>query len=118
MKEPIRNIELIKIAANAIVIWVVVMGFWPLDDAQQAVTLSMVMAIINVGGAFWQNNQTTPLAAPRDIDGAELSRAGDGPALKELAAIQTEAIEINKSVASETAAPTQPQPFVSRTGLK
>lgn len=95
MKEPIRNIELIKIFANAVVVWVVVMGFWPLDNTQQAVTLTMVMAGINVAGALWQNRETTPLANPTDTDGVALSRPNDVPANKELENLQTEAIEIN-----------------------
>lgn len=97
MQEPIRNIELIKIFANSVVVWVVVMGFWPLDNMQQAVTLTMVMAGINVAGALWQNRQTTPLSKPVDTDGVALSRPGDVPANKQMAAMQTEAAEINES---------------------
>lgn len=78
MQQPIRNIEGIKILANAAVIWLVVMGIWPLTDAQQAITLTMVMAGINVVGGFFQNQQTTPLADPKDETGAELARKVDG----------------------------------------
>lgn len=96
MQQPIRNIELIKIFANAFVVWLVVMGFIPMDNTQQAVTLTMVMSAINLGGAMWQNNQTTPLAAPRDTDGETLTRSDNTPAKEELKALQTEAIAINK----------------------
>lgn len=78
MEHPVRNIELIKIFANAFVIWLVVMGFWPLDNTQQAVTLTMLMALINAVGGYLQNRQTTPLAAPEDEDGQPLVRASDG----------------------------------------
>lgn len=98
MKDPVRDIELVKTFATAVVVWVVVMGYWPLTDVQQAVTLTMVMAGINLVGAWWQSRQTTPLAAPRDTDNVPLTRPGDVPANKEMAALQSEAIEINKGV--------------------
>jgi hypothetical protein len=78
MKDPIRNIEAIKVFANAVVIWLVVMGFWPLTDVQQGVTLTMVMTGINVIGGYVQNQQTTPLAEPVDEDNVPLVRATDG----------------------------------------
>lgn len=98
MKTPVRDIELIKIFANAVVVWLVVMGFWPLTDAQQAITLTMVMAGIQLTGAMWQNRETTPLAEPRDTDGVELTRPGNVPANKELAALHTQAKEINEGM--------------------
>lgn len=95
MKEPIRNIELIKIFANAVVVWTVVMGYWPLDSTQQAVTLTLIMSGINVAGALWQGRETTSLAEPTDTDGVELTRPGDAPANKKMESLQNEAIEIN-----------------------
>lgn len=97
MKEPIRNIELIKIFANSLVVWLVIMGFFPLDSTQQAVTLTLVMSGINVVGALWQGRETTSLAEPKDTDGVELTRPNDVPANKKMESLQTEAIEINKS---------------------
>lgn len=76
--QPIGTIELVKIFANALVVWAIVMGFWHMTDVQQAVTLTMVMAGINLGGAFWQSRQTTPLANPTAKDGEPLVRvSGD-----------------------------------------
>ena len=98
MKDPVRDIELIKTFATAVVVWVVVMGYWALTDVQQAVTLTMVMAGINLAGAYFQNRQTTSLANPVDTDGVPLSRPGDVPANKQMAEIQGEAIEMNEGV--------------------
>lgn len=97
MKEPLRNIELLKVFANAVVVWAVVMDFWPLDSTQQAVTLTVVMSGINLLGAWWQGRETTSLAEPKDTDGVELTRPNDVPANKKMESLQTEAIEINKS---------------------
>ena len=115
MKQPVRDIELIKIFANAVVVWLVVMGFWPLTDAQQAITLTMVMAGIQLAGSWLQNRETTPLSKPVDVDGTPLSRPGDVPAIKQLAALQTEALEINASVPPAT---NPPKPRVAPDGLR
>lgn len=64
MIHPVRNIELIKTAANAIVIWLVVMGIWPLTDVQQAATITVLMTLVNAIGGYFQGGQTTPLAKP------------------------------------------------------
>lgn len=55
-REPVAIIELIKILINAGLVWVVVMGIYPLTDVQQAATLAFVMAVVNVAGAFWQRS--------------------------------------------------------------
>jgi type IV secretory pathway TrbF-like protein len=78
MQRPIEVIELIKILVNAAVVWVVVMGFWPMDAMQQAATLTFFLAVVNVAGALWQKNQVTPLVDPKDKTGEPLVRAVDG----------------------------------------
>ena len=98
MNTPVRDIELIKVLANAIVVWFVVMEIVPLTSVQQAATLTMIMSVINVAGAWWQSRETTALANPRDTDGVPLSRPGDVPANKQMAEIQGEAIEMNEGV--------------------
>lgn len=55
-----------------------------------------IIAII--GGAWWASRKVTPLAAPRDIDGAPLSRKDNKPAIAELESVHEEAIKINQSV--------------------
>lgn len=90
MQEPIRTIELYKTFATALIAWVVVMGYWPMDNMQQAVTLTMAIAGINLVGAYFQNRQTTPLKEPRDIDNVPLTRPDNSPALKEQDAIYKE----------------------------
>src|SRR5688500_18379719 len=74
MEHPIRNIELIKTFATAFVIWIVVMGFWVMDAVQQASTITMLVALINAVGAYIQNRQTTPLAAPEANEATPLVR--------------------------------------------
>lgn len=68
----------------------------PLTDQQQAAISGFVLVLAPWAVALIGQNTTTPLSKPRDTDGVELSRPGDKPALKELEAIQTEAIAINK----------------------
>jgi hypothetical protein len=75
MRKPILNIELIKTFAQAFMIWLVIMGWWPMTDVQQTVTLGMIMAGINLLGSYFETSQTTPLAAPKDEDGVPLVRS-------------------------------------------
>lgn len=78
MSKPVQNIELIKLFANALVVWLVVMGIWPMTEIQQAATLTLALAAVNMVGAHFQSRQTTPLADPKDEDGTPLVRADDG----------------------------------------
>lgn len=82
MEQPIRNIELIKIFANAVVVWFVVMDIFPLTEIQQGATLTLVVSGINAAGAWFQNRQTTPLADPRDVDGGVLVKPGGAPPVR------------------------------------
>lgn len=75
INSPVQLIELIKTFATAVLIWLVVMGYWVMSDVQQAVTLTMVIAGINLGGAYFQSRLTTPLSDPKD----ELGRPLSGP---------------------------------------
>lgn len=72
-REPVALIELVKVVVNAALIWVVVMGIWAMSDAQQAATLALAMAVVNLGGAIWQRSQVTPVADPRDNAGRRLT---------------------------------------------
>lgn len=65
MINPVRNIEFIKIFANALVVWFVVMDIIPLTEIQQGATLTLFISGINAAGAWFQNRQTTPLADPK-----------------------------------------------------
>jgi len=55
-----------------------------------------VLAIF--GGAWWASRKVTPLAAPRDVDGAQLTRADNSPAIGELEHDHQEAIKINQKI--------------------
>lgn len=74
MQKPIQIVELLKTVAQAFLVWLVVMGYWPLTEVQQAVTLALVVAVINLVGAYFETRGTTPLADPRAADGEPLVR--------------------------------------------
>ena len=48
------------------------------------------VALWPIIAGLWARQQTTPLAMPRDVDGAALTRPDNTPAIKEMAAIQQE----------------------------
>lgn len=58
--------------------WVTLMGFWPMTNEQQLLTVSLGIAIVNLLGSFWEIHQTTPLAAPETNDGVPLVRGIPG----------------------------------------
>lgn len=73
------------------------MGWITLSDDQFNSLMVFVGLALPIGLSLWARQQVTPLALPRDTDGVPLSRPGDVPANKQMAAIQKEAIEINES---------------------
>lgn len=73
------------------------MGWIALNDDQYNSLMIFIGMALPIGLSIWARSQVTPLSQPRDTDGATLSRAGDVPANKELAALQTDAIAINES---------------------
>lgn len=75
MKRPIVNIEALKTVVQTLIVWLVVMGIWPMTEAQQAITLTLALAIVNLAGTFWETSETTPLAQPKAADGERLVRA-------------------------------------------
>lgn len=77
MKRPIINIEALKTVVQVGIAWLVLMGIWPMTPEQQALTMTFAIAIVNFGGSFWEMNQTTPLADPKE-DGVPLVRADTG----------------------------------------
>ena len=73
------------------------MGWITLSDDHFNSLMVFVGLALPVGLSLWARQQVTPLTQPRDTDGVPLSRPGDVPANKQMAAIQKEAIEINES---------------------
>jgi len=59
-----------------------------------------VLAII--GGAWWASRKVTSLAAPRDVDGAPLTRPDNSPAIAELESVHSEALKVNQEVDKAT----------------
>ena len=72
---PIRNIEALKTLVQVGIAWLVLMGFWPMDAEQQALTITFGITIVNFIGSLFEMNQTTPLAEPKAKDGEPLVRA-------------------------------------------
>ncbi len=72
------------------------------DDSQKASVDywvdNAVPILAIIGGAWWASRKVTSLAAPRDVDGAPLTRPDNSPAITELENSHQEAININKSV--------------------
>lgn len=95
--EPVVSAGALAGVLSAVLLWVRMMGWinWTDDQFNQfMIVVSLVLPIVT---GIWARQRVTPLAAPRDTDGAPLSRPGDVPANKELEALQTDAIEINLS---------------------
>jgi hypothetical protein len=78
VRNPIRIIEALKTLIQLLIAWVVLMGYWPMSPEQQLLTISLAIAGVNLAGTFWETNETTPLAAPKDESGEPLVRAVDG----------------------------------------
>lgn len=76
MKNPVRIIESVKTLIQVAIAWVVLMGFWQMTPEQQALTITLGIAIVNLFGAVLETQQTTPLAEPKAADGEALVRAG------------------------------------------
>lgn len=74
------------------------MNWIALDDDQYNSLMLFIGMALPIGLGLWARQQVTPLAKPRDVDGAELTRPGDVPAIKELAVLQTEAKQINEGM--------------------
>lgn len=76
-REPIAISETLKTIATSLVIWLVVMGYWPMTPEQQAVTLTLVVAIVNAVGGYLERRYSTPLSDPRDNEGRRLTPEGE-----------------------------------------
>lgn len=74
------------------------MGWWDLSDDQYNALMIFIGMALPIGLGLWARQQVTPLVKPRDVDGAELTRTGDVPAIKELGALQVEAKKINEGM--------------------
>lgn len=76
------------------------------DEQQNATLVALIDTAIPVVavlfGGWWASRKVTPLAAPRDSDGAELSRPDNSPAIAEMESIHVEALKINESVEKPT----------------
>jgi len=69
----------------------------PLTPEQQAAIAGFALVVAPWVVALVGRQLTTPLANPQDDDGVPLSRPGDVPANRQMAALQTEAVAINES---------------------
>ncbi len=78
------------------------LGWWSLSAEQNSAVanfLDIAIPVIAVWlGVIWTKRNVTSLKLPTDVDGAPLTRPDNTPAIKELAVLQKEAIEINKEI--------------------
>lgn len=75
------------------------------EDQDSAVNLLIdtgIPIVAVLGGAWWASRKVTSLAAPRDVDGATLSRPDNAPAIGEMESIHQEALKVNQSVDKAT----------------
>jgi len=96
-KEPVLTAATISGLISAALVMLVALEVIKLNDTQMAAIVGFVALAAPIAISLWPRSQVTPLSAPRDTDGVPLSRPGDVPANKQMAAIQKEAIEINES---------------------
>jgi hypothetical protein len=82
MRNPVQIIESVKTVVQIAIAWLVLMGFWPMSNEQQLLTVSFGIAIVNLLGTLWETQQTTPLAAPQAPDGTPLVRGMPGTATR------------------------------------
>ena len=101
--EPVFTAGAIVAAIGALLAALVSLGVIHLSPEQQTAILTAAAAILPLAAALWARQQVTPLTQPRDTDGTPLSRPGDVPANKELAALQADAISINKETTAQEA---------------
>jgi hypothetical protein len=64
-REPVAIIEMCKFVARALLLWLVVMGFWPMTEIQQAATLTLAIGTIDLVGTYFQRKLVTPVSDPR-----------------------------------------------------
>lgn len=95
-KEPLITTAVVTAVIAALITLLKAFGVPITEEQQSAINqFLVVMAPLIVAGVG--RIYVTPLSAPRDTDGMPLSRPGDVPANKQMAALQTEATEINES---------------------
>lgn len=75
MKNPVQVIEALKTVVQIAIAWVTLMGFWTMTPAQEALTITFGITLVNFVGIFWEISQTTPLADPQAADGETLVRS-------------------------------------------
>jgi hypothetical protein len=95
-KEPVLTAATISGLVSAALVMLVALEVLKLNDTQMAAIVGFVALAAPIVISLWPRSQVTPLNSPKDVDGVELSRPGDKPAIKQLEAIQSEAIEMNK----------------------
>lgn len=75
------------------------MGWWNLDEVQFQATIDLIEKLLPIGavwvGAVWAARKVTPLDNPQDIDGEELTRPDNSPAIPKA---HQEAIAMNKEI--------------------
>lgn len=96
-REPLITTAVITAVIAALITLLKAFGV-PITEEQQGAINQFLVVLAPLIVAGIARVYVTPLSAPRDTDNVPLTRPGDVPANKELAAMQTEAAEINERV--------------------
>lgn len=78
--EPVLSANTLVALVSAVLVLAISFGM-PMTEEQRAAILGVVVIVAPIAAALWARSQVTPLADPRDIDGAELTRPDNTPAL-------------------------------------
>lgn len=88
--EPVWSANGIVAAVSAVIAALIAFGVIDWSDDQRAAFMAAVVAVLGVVGpsiaAWWIRRQTTPLADPKDADGAPLSRSDNSPTIAQVRA--------------------------------
>lgn len=91
---------------KAVVAVLLAFGVFSFDEKQSSTIDALIDTAIPIlaifVGAWWASRKVTNLAAPRDSDGAVLSRPDNAPAIAEMESLHGEALKVNQSVDKQT----------------
>jgi len=79
--EPVVTANGIVALVTALLVLSVSFGL-SLTDEQRAAIIGVVVIVAPLASAWWIRRQVTPLSAPRDEDGAPLTRMDNSPTIK------------------------------------
>lgn len=90
------------VAIKALIAYFRIMGWLDWDEDRYQATVQLIDTVLPIAavwiGVLWARRKVTPLTNPKDVDGTELTRPDNTPAIPQMAKEQKEALEINKKL--------------------